>query len=128
MINEIIQKGFIKLSPEKTIGFSLKEMEKEKKSVAVVVDQNSYLLGIVVKADLFRFLREPGHYEDYPVNLAMTKSVITVKPEDNIIIAARLLRENNISAVPVIDDEKKVVGIIGLEDLVDYCIQKNSLV
>ncbi|SHH03953.1 CBS domain-containing protein [Thermosyntropha lipolytica DSM 11003] len=127
MVKEIIQKGFIRLTPQKTVGFSLKEMETRKKSVAVVVDENDYLLGIVVKADLFRFLREPGHYEDYPVELAMTKSVITVKPDDDILKAAKMLRENNISAIPVIDDENKVVGIIGLEDIVDYCIQKNSL-
>lgn len=128
MVKEIIQKGYVRLTPEKTVGFSLKEMENQKKSVAVVVDTDGHLLGIVVKADLFRFLRQPGHYEDYPVELAMTKSVITVKPEDDIIKAARLLRENSISAIPVIDEENKVVGIIGLEDIVDYCIQKNSLI
>lgn len=127
MVKEIIQKGCIRLTPDKTVGFSLKEMENRKKSVAVVIDENEHLLGIVVKTDLLKFLRQPGHYEDYPVELAMTKSVITVKPEDDILKASRLLRENDISAVPVIDDENKVVGIIGLEDIVDYCIQKNSL-
>ncbi|WP_296864220.1 CBS domain-containing protein [Thermosyntropha sp.] len=102
-------------------------MEKHKKSVAVVVDENDQLQGIIVKADIYRFLRQPGHFEDYPVQLAMTKSVVTVNPEDDIITVAKIIRENNISAVPVIDNNNKVVGLIGLEDIVDYLIQKSQI-
>ncbi|MEM2934630.1 MAG: CBS domain-containing protein, partial [Methanocellales archaeon] len=47
----------------------------------------------------------------------MTKNVITVTPDDPIDLAARKLEQYNISALPVIDKEHRVVGIITSEDL-----------
>lgn len=78
--------------------------------------------GIIVKADIYRFLSQPGHFETYPVELAMTKVVITADKNDDIKHVAKLLRENDISAVPVLDNGK-VIGLVGLEDIVDYFIK-----
>jgi len=121
MLSNIINKDFIKLLPTDTVKFVLEQMQKRKKSVAVIVDENDFLKGIIVKADIYRFLSQPGHYETYPVELAMTKAVITADKNDDIKDVAKLLRENDISAVPVLDDGK-VIGLIGLEDIVDYFI------
>ncbi|ADL43313.1 putative signal transduction protein with CBS domains [Caldicellulosiruptor obsidiansis OB47] len=121
MLSNIINKDFIKLLPTDTVKFALEQMQKRKKSVAVIVDENDFLKGIIVKADIYRFLSQPGHYETYPVELAMTKAVITADKNDDIKDVAKLLRENDISAVPVLDDGK-VIGLIGLEDIVDYFI------
>jgi len=121
MLSNIINKDFIKLLPTDTVKLALEQMQKRKKSVAVIVDENDFLKGIIVKADIYRFLSQPGHYETYPVELAMTKAVITADKNDDIKDVAKLLRENDISAVPVLDDGK-VIGLIGLEDIVDYFI------
>uniref|UniRef100_A0A7C5ZDS7 CBS domain-containing protein n=1 Tax=Caldicellulosiruptor owensensis TaxID=55205 RepID=A0A7C5ZDS7_9FIRM len=121
MLSNIINKDFIKLLPTDTVKFALEQMQKRKKSVAVIVDENDFLKGIIVKADIYRFLSQPGHFETYPVELAMTKAVITADKNDDIKDVAKLLRENDISAVPVVDDGK-VIGLIGLEDIVDYFI------
>jgi len=121
MLANIINKDFIKLLPTDTVKFALEQMQKRKKSVAVIVDENDFLKGIIVKADIYRFLSQPGHFETYPVELAMTKAVITADKNDDIKDVAKLLRENDISAVPVVDDGK-VIGLIGLEDIVDYFI------
>lgn len=53
----------------------------------------------------------------------MTKAVITASQNDDIKQVAKLLREHDISAVPVVDNGK-VIGLIGLEDIVDYFINK----
>jgi len=47
----------------------------------------------------------------------MTSKVIYVKPSDLIDTASRKLEKHGISAVPVIDDDEKVVGILTLSDL-----------
>ncbi|MGI5912294.1 MAG: CBS domain-containing protein [Syntrophomonadaceae bacterium] len=47
----------------------------------------------------------------------MTKEVITAKPDDNIDEVARILLENKISGIPVINAEKQVIGIISEKDL-----------
>ena len=48
----------------------------------------------------------------------MTKELITVSPETEIVQATRLLLDNNINGVPVTDDEGKLVGILCQSDLV----------
>jgi len=47
----------------------------------------------------------------------MVRDVITVRPDTSVAEAARLLVENDISALPVIDDEGCMVGIISEADL-----------
>ena len=47
----------------------------------------------------------------------MTREVITVSANDRVEEVARLLVENKISGIPVINDERHVVGIITEKDL-----------
>nr|WP_124331184.1 CBS domain-containing protein [Desulfonema ishimotonii] len=48
----------------------------------------------------------------------MTKDVITVSPETEIVQATRLLLEKRINGVPVIDKDGKLVGILCQSDLI----------
>lgn len=48
----------------------------------------------------------------------MTTKVITVRPDTPAMEIARLLVENRISGVPVVDDENRVLGIVSEGDLI----------
>ncbi len=48
----------------------------------------------------------------------MTKTVISVSPETEIIYATKLLLENRINGLPVIDETGKLVGILCQSDLI----------
>jgi hypothetical protein len=48
----------------------------------------------------------------------MVRDVVTVKPEADVASAIELLVEHDISALPVIDDDGSVVGVISEADLV----------
>jgi CBS domain-containing protein len=48
----------------------------------------------------------------------MVRDVITVKPEDDIAHAVKLLLENDVSALPVVEDDGKVVGVLSEADLI----------
>jgi CBS domain-containing protein len=48
----------------------------------------------------------------------MTKDVITVKPEDTVKDAAKLLAEHKISGMPVVNGEREVVGIVSEGDFI----------
>ena len=48
----------------------------------------------------------------------MTKELITVSPETEIVHATKLLLENRINGVPVIDETGKLVGILCQSDLI----------
>jgi len=48
----------------------------------------------------------------------MIRDVITIKPNDDVDHAIKLLIDNDISALPVIDDDGKVVGVLSEADLI----------
>ena len=48
----------------------------------------------------------------------MTKELITVSPETEIVHATKLLLENRINGVPVTDETGKIVGILCQSDLI----------
>lgn len=126
MLNNVIKTDFIKLLPQTTVREALNSITENKVNGASVVDENDKLIGIVVKADLFRFLIEEGHYDTCPLEWVMTKKVITAtKDEDGIEIAKRI-RENSIVSIPVVDEENKVIGMVTLESIVDSIIDSNN--
>ena len=49
----------------------------------------------------------------------MTREVLTVTPESNVTVAARLLADHNIKSLPVIEDAR-LVGMISRFDLLKY--------
>jgi L-aspartate semialdehyde sulfurtransferase len=44
-------------------------------------------------------------------------NVVTAKPDEPLEIASKRMAQNNISALPVIDIERKVMGIVTAEDV-----------
>ena len=49
----------------------------------------------------------------------MVRDVITIAPRDSVAQAARLIAQNDVSALPVIDDHGRLVGIISEGDLMN---------
>jgi CBS domain-containing protein len=47
----------------------------------------------------------------------MVRDVVTVKPGDDVAEAIKLLAEHDVSALPVVDDDNRVVGVISEADL-----------
>ncbi len=57
-----------------------------------------------------------------PINASniMNTPVISIEPDAPLIEAIKILEENNISGLPVVDAENKVIGIITGKDIVEY--------
>jgi acetoin utilization protein AcuB len=51
------------------------------------------------------------------VSKSMTRNVITVQPEDRVLLAQERIREHNIRHLPVVDDEMRLVGILSDRDI-----------
>ena len=79
----------------------------------VVVDGKNKLSGIVTSWDITRALAQGKK------NLAdiVTRHVITAKLNEPLETASKRMAQHNISALPVIDNEKKVLGIVTAEDV-----------
>ncbi|MFX0014587.1 MAG: CBS domain-containing protein [Promethearchaeota archaeon] len=84
-------------------------------SVYPVLKKNSdELAGIVSRSDLFR------NPDETQLSLLMVRDVITLKPSDKAITAARIFIREVFQRIPVVDekDGKSLVGIVSRNDIV----------
>ena len=79
----------------------------------IVVDKAGKLTGIVTSWDVTRAMAQG---KKALVDI-MTRNVVTTKPDAPLETASKAMAEHNISALPVINDEKKVLGIVTSEDV-----------
>lgn len=78
-----------------------------------VVDVRGHLLGVVSLAQLL--LNTPST----PLKKLMTTDVIKVRTSTDQEEVARTVATYNLVAVPVVDDENKLVGIVTVDDVID---------
>ncbi|QZY55726.1 CBS domain-containing protein [Crassaminicella profunda] len=122
----IMHQPVITFKIKDTVAHALKIMNEKNINGAPVVDEKNALAGMVVKADLYRFLISPGHYDTCPLEWVMTKDVITAQEEEDILTISKRLRTNNIVAMPIVEG-KKVLGVVSFEDIIDYFIRKQEI-
>jgi CBS domain-containing protein len=121
-IYKIMKQNFITIRPDETIEDALEKMSSMKVNGAPVVDKNDNLVGMIVKADIYRFLITPGHIDKCPVEWVMSKDVITASVDEEVLTVAKRLRSNNIIAAPVLEGDI-VRGIISIEDILDFYLK-----
>jgi Mg/Co/Ni transporter MgtE len=124
-ISSIIKPNFHTINVNDTIDKALDFMDKLNINGMPVVDDKEIEVGMIVKADIYRFMIHPGHYVSCPVEWVMSKSVISAQSDEDLLTVAKRLRENDIITMPVIEDEK-IVGVINIDDLLDYFIDSCS--
>ena len=89
----------------------------EKRGTALVVDKRGILAGVVTAGDLTRLMERTDRFLDMPVGDVMTKTPKATGAEELASAAVGLMERHGIMALPVLDGDKKVVGIVHLHDL-----------
>jgi L-aspartate semialdehyde sulfurtransferase len=79
----------------------------------VVIDDSCKLKGIVTSWDITRAMAE-GKKALADIE---SRNVVTAQPDEPLEIASKRMAQHNISALPVIDIEKTVLGIVTSEDV-----------
>jgi len=114
------------VSPELPVQDALAQMRKERVSRYPVVDKNGNLVGIVSEDDILNASpSEATSLSVWEINYlvskitverVMTRKVITILANDTLEEAARLMADNRIGGLPVMNDVE-LVGIITQTDL-----------
>ncbi len=94
------------------------EILKRKHISGVPIVKSGELAGIVTRTDL---LKNP---EEEQIAILMTRNPITITPEKSIVEAARIILENNIRRLPVVEDHS-LNGIITIADIVGAIARLN---
>jgi CBS domain-containing protein len=103
-----------------------------------VLDENSKLLGMFTEKDILKailpgYLDKVGRFiyeanpkivkkklleiQDLTVSELMRHEVVTVDEDTTLCEVARLMLTQNVRRIPVLNKEKKVVGIVAREDI-----------
>ena len=81
---------------------------------APVVDADGKLVGIVTQRDLSE---HKGYLNSTRVSAAMVEPAVAIGPDDSVEDATRTILERKIGGLPIIDAERRVVGVVTTTDL-----------
>ncbi len=97
----------------KTVSDALQLMKEYHIGGIPVVDDEKHLVGIVTNRDL-RFERNM----DKPIDEIMTReNLVTTTQQTDLVSASKILQENKIEKLPVVDKNGKLVGLITYKDI-----------
>ncbi|MBI3190935.1 CBS domain-containing protein [archaeon] len=119
-IKEIMNSELVTITPDKSVTDAAKKMIKYGISGLVVTKSGFELVGIVTEKDLLKaFLKKNG--SDKNISEVMTKKIITVKGNDTLEDAAKIMIKNHIKRLPVTDKTGETcIGIVTATDLMRY--------
>lgn len=90
---------------------------------ALVVDGGRHLVGIFTHGDLARLLEHAGTVDVRAiVDAHMGRNPKVVGPDQLVEEAQHLLREHRIDQIPVVDEERRPLGLLDVQDLLDVRI------
>lgn len=88
-----------------------------KRGTVPVVDEDRRVVGVITAGDLTRYVDDREEFFNHPVSEAMNPDPKTIGPEALAAVAVYELEQHGIMALPVIDGERKLQGIVHLHDL-----------
>lgn len=100
-----------------TVKRVLLAITKARAGSASVVDSKGRLVGIFTDGDLRRHLESDSNLIEKRVKDVMTKNPTVIKKEKLAAEAFDILRAKRIDEIPVVDDKKRPIGLLDVQDL-----------
>ena len=138
MVREIMTTDVICLAPDDFLTKAMETFQENKFRHAMVIDEEENVLGVISDRDILRNLpfagrRPPGPLKrsrDYLFKILpgtkvpnltiadiMTTRLKHLRPDSSTRDAANRMRESKIECLPVIDEQKKLCGIVTITDI-----------
>jgi arabinose-5-phosphate isomerase len=90
----------------------------EKRGTVPIVDEQKHVVGVVTAGDLTRLMeREQEGFLDVKVDSVMNRGPKVIEPTALGAAAVFLMEQHGIMALPVVDAERRLLGIVHLHDL-----------
>jgi CBS domain-containing protein len=127
LVKDWMTAGVITVTPDTTLPDAHQLMDKHNIRRLPVLDSKDRLVGVVTRGDV-RGAEPSGattlsiweiNYllAKLTVERIMTRNPLTVSPETTIEDAAKIMLENKVSGLPVVDESGKEVGVITESDI-----------
>lgn len=98
-------------------------VENDKGSVIVMEDDK--VVGIFTERDLLRhYLMSQSKFLYMNVEEVMSSPPVTVGPDDDLLYAFKLMAEKDIRHLPVVSEDRELLGILSWRSMFDWCSDK----
>ncbi len=104
------------LSPEATMRRAV-VLLAEKRGTVAITDQRDVLIGVLTSGDLTRLMEKSESFLEVAVSEVMTANPKYTAPDELGAAAVGVMERHGIMALPVLDDDRRVVGMVHLHDL-----------
>jgi uncharacterized protein (DUF39 family) len=109
-VMDIMDREIVSVGEDEEIRTAAQKLLKGETNHLPVIGRDSRLVGIVTTFDISKAVANPG--KATTVGDIMKKKVVTTTTEEAVDVAVRKLEQNNISALPVLDHDRHVIGML----------------
>ncbi len=106
-----------RIGPRARLGEGLLEMSRKGLGMTVVVDDDNRILGVFTDGDLRRALDRQIDVHAAAMSEVMTSPCKTISPQELAAEAVHLMEVHRITALPVADEQARLVGALNVHDL-----------
>jgi acetoin utilization protein AcuB len=106
----------VTIKPTASVRLALKMLAELDVRHLPVVDEAQELVGMISERDLLR-LRRSQEVLNQPVSDVMSADVLVVTPVTGVEEIIELMTEHRIGALPVVDNDSQLVGIVSYVDV-----------
>ncbi len=96
---------------------AVEEMSRKRLGMTCVLDGKGRLTGVLTDGDLRRWVLRVSKPLEGTVAQAMTPTPATIGPEALATEALKLMEERKITSLPVVDDDRSLLGVVQIHDL-----------
>jgi len=114
-IVDVMSTRLVQADPDESVRVASRRMAASGVGSVTVCD-GARLVGILTERDVLRLAGDGVDLDRVRVGEAMTREVVTISPDADLLAAARLMDERRIRHLPVVEGEN-VLGIAGIRDV-----------
>jgi arabinose-5-phosphate isomerase len=119
LISDIMHTGeaIPQVAEDVSLSEALMEMTRKGLGMTSVVNNSQHIVGIFTDGDLRRVLDRKINIHTAPISELMTRSYKTAKPDSLAAEALQLMQKYKINALPIVDEQNKLLGTLNMHDL-----------
>ncbi len=118
-VERLMSTDLVTIGPEASAAAAASRMLETGVGSIVVVDADDHLVGLITATDFVSLVRENDPRDETPVEVFMTRDVVTVGPDDTIEELAEPTA-HGYTHLPVVDESGELIGMISTTDLTAY--------
>jgi len=131
LVSEIMIPKPVTITPDQTVGRAMELMArydirrlpiiKDGKLTGILTDRDVRQLGGRPSLKLPKTAQDDA-YLTLPVEEAMTLNVITIRDNQPVQEAIRIMLKHKISGLPAVDRQGQLVGMLSVQDVLKFCL------